>query len=84
MISFDIDITSMNNTFSGCTSLTNLYIQNMDFENKTVDTTNIFKNVPSGVNIYVKNAYNQNFIQGLKSNANVIIYIPPEEELEES
>ena len=66
-------VTKMSSMFNGCSGLVSLDIRNMDFENKTITTTDIFKNVPSGVNIYVSNEYNQQFIQGLKSNANVII-----------
>ncbi|MBQ9013564.1 MAG: BspA family leucine-rich repeat surface protein [Bacilli bacterium] len=69
--------------FMNCNKLTSLDIRNMDFDNKTIDTTYMFQSVPSGVNIYVLNEYNKTFIEGLKSNANVIIYVPPEEELEE-
>ena len=69
--------------FMNCNKLTSLDIRNMDFENKTIDTTYMFQSVPSGVNIYVLNEYNKTFIEGLKSNANVIIYVPPEEEAEE-
>ena len=81
MSNFTTDqLTNFAAAFMDCSSLKEIDIRNMDFEEKTVGTQNIFLRTPSGINIYVKNEYNQQFIQGLKSNANVIIYTPPEEE----
>lgn len=68
-----LDITDMAYMFYNCAKLKELDIRNMDFNGKTVTTTNMFYNVPSGINIYVLNEYNKTFIEGLNSNANVII-----------
>ena len=74
-------LTTMFATFTDCSSLKEVDMRNMDFEGKTVATQNVFLRIKSGVNIYVLNAYNQTYIQGLRSDANVIIYVPPEPEV---
>lgn len=78
---FDIDsATTLSQMFTRSPKLTVIDISGMDFENKNVTTTDMFGSTPSGSTIYVKNEYNKTFIEDLASNANVIIYVPPEEE----
>ena len=78
-------LTNITQMFYYCHKIKNIDMRNMDFENKNITTTNIFAITFSGTNIYVLNEYNKTFIQGLNSNANVIIYVQPEEEeIEES
>ncbi|MBQ9013212.1 MAG: BspA family leucine-rich repeat surface protein, partial [Bacilli bacterium] len=71
---FEIDsITTLGGMFMRSPKLTTIDISGMDFENKSVTTTNMFESTPSGSTIYVKNEYNKEYIENIKSGLNVII-----------